>query len=103
MSFYDFSGYALDNGEPRGTITAQPKQESKLENFLNDAWSVASELHAKLTLAAQAQEEDDKAGEELDRTSEQFVERLNKLIARNGELQSEIMQILYEHNNRCKP
>lgn len=71
-----------------------------MENFLGDAWAALSEAYAKLELAKQAQEEDDTAGEELDRTKEQFVERIGKLSTYVGSIQSEIMSIIYEHNHK---
>lgn len=105
MSFYNFSGYALDNGEPRVKIseTTQPlpaKSEANMENFLNDAWAALSEAFNKLELAKQAQEEDDNNDEELNREKEGFVERIGLISGRVGDLQSDISAILYEHNNQ---
>lgn len=93
-SYYDFSGYALDSGHPRDTMTSPSKPEpvsgTNMESFLNDAWSLSTELHSKLALAQQAEEQDDKG--------EEFVERIGKLINVNARLQEEICKIIYQHN-----
>lgn len=73
-----------------------------MENFLGDAWAALSEAYNKLQLAKQAQEEDDNncENEELSRTKEQFVERIETLTTYVGSIQSEIMAIIYEHNHK---
>lgn len=71
-----------------------------MENFLNDAWSECTAVHSFLSQAKRAQEEDDKAGEELDRTAEQFVEKIEALIQLNARIQQGICDIIYQHNNR---
>jgi hypothetical protein len=71
-----------------------------MENFANDAYDAASLVHNALVKAKEAQEEDDKRGEELDRTKERFVERFDILIKMNARIQEEICKIIREHNNQ---
>lgn len=71
-----------------------------MESFLNDAWASLSETFKQLELAEKAQEEDNDNNEELNRTSEQFVERIRNLQTYVGQIQKEISNILYEHNHQ---
>jgi ABC-type phosphate transport system auxiliary subunit len=70
-----------------------------MEHLINLAWGQLSVAYGTVVRAKDAQEEDDKAGEELDRTKQKFVQRMEKMITQIGEIQEEMAKMIEEHNN----
>lgn len=71
-----------------------------MENFANDAYDACTVVHNCLVNAKAAQEEDNESGQELTRTQERFVERLDLMIRVNARIQEELCKMIREHNNQ---